>query len=37
MRRDLITEEEHAKMTQELEVIMKMISGLIRRADEKGR
>jgi hypothetical protein len=29
------TEEEHAELFQDLEVIVKMISGLTRRADEK--
>ena len=33
--RDLITEEEHAELIQNLEVIVKMISGLIRRVDEE--
>jgi len=34
-RRDLVTRDEHAGMIQEVEVIVKMISGLIRKADEE--
>ncbi|MCK4548434.1 MAG: four helix bundle protein [Candidatus Eisenbacteria sp.] len=34
-RRNLITEEEHAELVEDLEIIVKMISGLIRRENEK--
>ena len=36
-RRSLITTEQHLGLVQELEVIVKMISGLIRRENEKGK